>query len=88
MWAVTERCSLQRGCNVLCLELVLGLPLWASLRWRARALYVYTIAAPMLAAETDPAELAAVGADTRGTLEALAAGRTDPVAAAERWARS
>src|SRR5215831_2121043 len=44
--------------------------------------------APMLAAEADPAELAAVGADTRGTLEALAAGRTDPVAAAERWARS
>ena len=44
--------------------------------------------APMQAAQTDPAELAAVGADTRGTLDALAAGRTDPVAAAERWARS
>jgi DNA polymerase-3 subunit delta' len=44
--------------------------------------------APMQIAEGDPAELVAVGADTRSTLEALAAGRTDPVAAAERWARS
>jgi DNA polymerase III subunit delta' len=44
--------------------------------------------APMQLAETDPGELASVGADTRGTLDALAAGRTDPVAAAERWTRS
>jgi DNA polymerase III subunit delta' len=44
--------------------------------------------APMQAAEGDPAELAQVGTDTRGTLDALASGRTDPVAAAERWARS
>ncbi len=44
--------------------------------------------APMQVVASDPAELAAVGADTRSTLEALAAGRTDPVAAAERWARS
>jgi DNA polymerase-3 subunit delta' len=44
--------------------------------------------APMLAARGDPAELAEVGADTRRTLEALSAGGTDPVAAAERWARS
>jgi DNA polymerase-3 subunit delta' len=44
--------------------------------------------APMQIMEGDPAELIAVGEDTRGTLEALAAGRTDPVAAAERWARS
>jgi DNA polymerase III subunit delta' len=44
--------------------------------------------APMQVLQGDPAELAAVGADTRSTLEALAAGRTDPVAAAERWARS
>ena len=44
--------------------------------------------APMQVAQADPAELAEVGADTRGTLEALSAGRTDPVAAAERWARS
>ena len=44
--------------------------------------------APMQIVEGDPAELVAVGADTRSTLEALAAGRTDPVAAAERWARS
>ncbi len=44
--------------------------------------------APMQIVQADPAELAAVGADTRTTLDALAAGRTDPVAAAERWARS
>jgi DNA polymerase III subunit delta' len=44
--------------------------------------------APMQIVQADPAELAAVGADTRGTLDALAAGRTDPAAAAERWARS
>jgi len=44
--------------------------------------------APMQVAQADPAELAEVGADTRGTLDALTAGRTDPVAAAERWARS
>jgi DNA polymerase-3 subunit delta' len=44
--------------------------------------------APAQVLQGDPAELAAVGADTRSTLEALAAGRTDPVAAAERWARS
>ena len=44
--------------------------------------------APLLVADADPAALAAVGADTRDTLEALAAGSTDPVAAAERWARA
>jgi DNA polymerase III subunit delta' len=44
--------------------------------------------APMQVVASDPAELAAVGADTRSTLDALAGGRTDPVAAAERWARS
>jgi DNA polymerase-3 subunit delta' len=44
--------------------------------------------APMQVAQADPAELAEVGADTRKTLAALSAGRTDPVAAAERWARS
>jgi DNA polymerase III subunit delta' len=44
--------------------------------------------APMQVAQADPAELAEVGADTHKTLEALSAGRTDPVAAAERWARS
>ena len=44
--------------------------------------------APLLAAEADPATLAEVGADSRRTLDALAAGSTDPVAAAERWARS
>jgi DNA polymerase-3 subunit delta' len=44
--------------------------------------------APMQVAQADPAELAEVGADTRKTLEALSTGRSDPVAAAERWARS
>jgi DNA polymerase-3 subunit delta' len=44
--------------------------------------------APMLVAHADPAELAEVGADARRTLEALTAGSTEPVAAAERWARS
>jgi DNA polymerase-3 subunit delta' len=44
--------------------------------------------APMLAVRADPAELAEVGADAHRTLEALAGGSTDPVAAAERWARS
>jgi len=44
--------------------------------------------APMLAALADPAMLAGVGADTLSTLDALSKGRTDPVAAAERWARS
>jgi DNA polymerase III subunit delta' len=44
--------------------------------------------APMLLVDADPEALAAVGADTRSTLEALTAGSTDPVAAAERWARA
>jgi DNA polymerase-3 subunit delta' len=44
--------------------------------------------APMQAAQGDPAELAQVGTDARATLDALATGRTDPVAAAERWARA
>jgi DNA polymerase-3 subunit delta' len=44
--------------------------------------------APFLALEADPGQLAEIGADTRRTLETLVAGRTDPVAAAERWARS
>jgi len=44
--------------------------------------------APLLAAASDPGEVAQVGADARETLEALAGGRTDPVAQAERWARS
>jgi DNA polymerase-3 subunit delta' len=44
--------------------------------------------APFLALEADPAQLAEVGSDTRRTLDALAGGSTDPVAAAERWART
>jgi DNA polymerase-3 subunit delta' len=44
--------------------------------------------APMLAALADPHEVAQVGADTRETLAALNCGRADPVAQAERWARS
>jgi DNA polymerase III subunit delta' len=44
--------------------------------------------APMLAAESKPAEVAQIGSEVRGTLEALARGDADPVAAAESWARS
>jgi DNA polymerase-3 subunit delta' len=44
--------------------------------------------APLLAVHSDPQEIAAVGTEARHTLEALAARGTDPVAAAERWARS
>lgn len=44
--------------------------------------------APLLAAAREPRELAEVGADSRQSLEALAAGRADPVAQAERWART
>jgi DNA polymerase III subunit delta' len=44
--------------------------------------------APMLVAGSDPAALAAVGAEMRRALEAFAAGSSDPPAAAERWARS
>jgi DNA polymerase III subunit delta' len=44
--------------------------------------------APMLLLEADPQLLAQAGADTRETLAALVAGRADPVATAERWARN
>jgi|SRR5579863_9767475 len=44
--------------------------------------------APLLLTEADPAALAEIGEETRRTLESLAQGRSDPVAAAERWARS
>jgi DNA polymerase III subunit delta' len=44
--------------------------------------------APLLALDADPGGLAALGAETRRTLEGLADGSADPVAAAERWARS
>src|SRR5579862_9333739 len=44
--------------------------------------------APLLLEGADPAEIAEIGSETRRTLESLAQGRTDPVAAAERWARS
>jgi DNA polymerase III subunit delta' len=44
--------------------------------------------APMLAAQADAAEVAAIGDESRRTLEALIMGEADPVAAAERWARS
>ena len=43
--------------------------------------------APVLLAACDPAELAAVGAEVRQGLEALAGGGADVVATAERWAR-
>jgi DNA polymerase-3 subunit delta' len=44
--------------------------------------------APMLLLQADPEPLAQVGAETRQTLESLAAGGADPLATAERWARS
>jgi DNA polymerase-3 subunit delta' len=44
--------------------------------------------APLLAAQADVAAVVAVGAESRRTLAELAAGSADPVAAAERWARS
>jgi DNA polymerase III subunit delta' len=44
--------------------------------------------APLLAADLDPGAIAAIGTETRRTLEQLAGGDTDPVASAERWARA
>jgi DNA polymerase-3 subunit delta' len=44
--------------------------------------------APMLLLQADPEPLAQVGAETRQTLESFAAGGADPLATAERWARS
>jgi DNA polymerase-3 subunit delta' len=44
--------------------------------------------APLLLLEADPAPLAQIGDETRSALDALAAGRADPLATAERWARS
>ncbi len=44
--------------------------------------------APMLAARTEPLEVAQTAAEAHATLDALASGAGDPVAAAERWARA
>jgi DNA polymerase III subunit delta' len=44
--------------------------------------------APFLAAEGDPKAISALGAETRRTLEEIAAGSADPLATAERWSRS
>jgi DNA polymerase III subunit delta' len=44
--------------------------------------------APMLAAESDSQALVQVGAEVRRGLEEAAAGASDPVATAERWARA
>jgi DNA polymerase III subunit delta' len=44
--------------------------------------------APLRLLEADPGALAQIGAETLHTLDALAQGRADPLAAAERWARS
>lgn len=44
--------------------------------------------APMQLVQADPQALAQIGAETRRTLETLAAGRTDPLATAERWAKA
>ncbi|MGA7824583.1 MAG: hypothetical protein WCA14_10325, partial [Steroidobacteraceae bacterium] len=44
--------------------------------------------APFLLVGADPDALAQLGAEVRRTLDELAAGRADPLATAERWARS
>lgn len=44
--------------------------------------------APMVLANQEPRPIAEAGLEARRTLEALAGGNADPVAAAERWARS
>jgi DNA polymerase III subunit delta' len=44
--------------------------------------------APLLAAASDPDQVAELGLEARRTLDALAQGNADPVATAERWARS
>jgi DNA polymerase-3 subunit delta' len=44
--------------------------------------------APMLLLQADPEPLAQIGEEMRRTLEALVSGRADPLATAERWARS
>lgn len=44
--------------------------------------------APFLVAGSDPSELAAARREAEETLQALSQGRADPVATAERWARS
>jgi DNA polymerase-3 subunit delta' len=44
--------------------------------------------APLLLLDADPQSLAQIGDETRKTLDAVAAGRSDPLATAERWARS
>jgi DNA polymerase-3 subunit delta' len=44
--------------------------------------------APILAARTEPREVVQTAAEARATLDALASGEGDPVAAAERWARA
>src|SRR5215469_10002163 len=44
--------------------------------------------APMAAADADPAAVAEVAAEVRRSLEEAVAGAGDPVATAERWARS
>jgi DNA polymerase-3 subunit delta' len=44
--------------------------------------------APLLLVEADPAPIAQIGAEALATLEALVRGEADPLATAERWARS
>ncbi len=44
--------------------------------------------APLLAAESDPEAVVQIGTEVRRGLEDAAAGRSDPVATAERWSRA
>jgi hypothetical protein len=44
--------------------------------------------APLLAAESDPEAVVQIGTEVRRGLEDAVAGRSDPVATAERWSRA
>jgi len=83
---VLSRCQRLRGRAGPCRGVAWLTALRGSGDWNA-ALDVLG-EAPMLAARAEPLELAQIAADARGTLDALAGGSADPVAAAERWARA
>jgi hypothetical protein len=57
--AILLACDLARGADGLLQPLLLRLPLFAALRCPARALYIYTLAAPILAADGFDALVAA-----------------------------
>jgi hypothetical protein len=67
--AMLVACELSRGANGFLQPLLIDLPLFSSLRCPARALYIYTIAAPILAADG----LDALVGDRRAWLRPLVA---------------